>query len=331
VQTPVVDVPASLLIDANISVSAKLVWMLHAARGVVRCRSVCPRTESGLAEPTVRRAHRALVGAGWLSDRYEPLQGPPGARGAVLGRATALVPVTLLLDRRLGAQARVLYGVLRTLPSFLPRREAGHFTYAALHHLTGAGVNTLKAAVSQLSAAGWLGITQMRRRDPLQFQLSNPVATRGRVLARQARSRVHIAEYKGEAIMKEYLTLLIDSAQYEDNPRSGLLMNPMTGHLMEFDRYYRQKVAFEFNGPHHDGATKDVSEVESGNQQARDLMKKAICYELGIALFIVWRSDLTYAAMQRVAACSGLPLRDQIGLEPVAEELAYLARKHCGV
>lgn len=42
----------------------------------------------------------------------------------------------------------------------------------------------------------------------------------------QAQLRLQESEFRGEAIMKEYLSLLIDSDEFEDNARPGFLVNP---------------------------------------------------------------------------------------------------------
>lgn len=59
--------------------------------------------------------------------------------------------------------------------------------------------------------------------------------------------------------MREYLSLMIDSGEFEDNAAPGFLVNPLTDERLQFDRFYPPGVAFEFNGPQHYGATSTKS------------------------------------------------------------------------
>lgn len=127
--------------------------------------------------------------------------------------------------------------------------------------------------------------------------------------------------------MKEYLSLLIDSDHFEDNARPGFLINPLTGKPVELDRYYPRVVGYEFNGRQHYETTELFpSEPGLRMQQARDLIKEALCARNGINLVVIHRADLTLEAMRRRVGAL-LPLRDLRGHEAL---IAYLERVSAG-
>jgi hypothetical protein len=57
----------------------------------------------------------------------------------------------------------------------------------------------------------------LNRLAPICFSLGNPTAARGQADIARARKRLKRAESAGEALMREYLTLLIDSQDYDDD------------------------------------------------------------------------------------------------------------------
>lgn len=44
--------------------------------------------------------------------------------------------------------------------------------------------------------------------------------------------------YRGQALMREFLSDLVASTDFLDDARPGFLINPFTGERMEYDRYY---------------------------------------------------------------------------------------------
>ncbi|MDF2626994.1 MAG: hypothetical protein K0R39_825 [Symbiobacteriaceae bacterium] len=237
------------------------------------------------------------------------------------------MPVYLLLDRRIGARARVLYGMLQALPKFCAEDQTGRFTHMVLSRLAGAGINTVKRSLLELAAAEWLRICQRHKRAPIEFVLVNPQAVAADAWVKKAQWRIKRAKHKGEAIMQEYLTLLIDSMEYQDNVKVGVLINPWTGERMEFDRYYPHVAAFEFQGPHHDGNTDQFTEKEVRSQEARDLMKRGICAKEGIALVEVRREELSLSVMKQKVGTL-LTLRDLTGLEKVVRYLEGVGKSY---
>lgn len=318
-QTTMVKVPGALLLDRQLTDSAKLLWMiLQLAQ-----RSDLPASSpgllgarSGLSQPTVRRGLVGLRSAGWL----------PSNGGGSVGPDWAFVPDGLLLDHRVGVQARLLYGSLQLTTAC--RANQGQCSYTELSGLTGVSLNTIKSAARELAHHGWLAISQRNRLSPVHFTLRNPVAERREGEVAGASRRLEASPFVGEALMREYLSLLIDSDEYDDNASPGYLVNPLTGEEMQFDRYYPPHVAFEYNGPQHYAPTdRYASEVDVRKQQARDYIKLGISSARGIQLVVVHAADLSLAAMR--AKVEGLlPLRDLHGHAPLIGYLESVSRSY---
>ena len=256
--------PVALLCHPDLTAAAKLIWL--AMRGSRR-----PVTLSGLAvrlqmsRSTVRRSLGHLQAAGWSTP----------ADGVVSGDAVA-VPLGLIAEARVRPQAKLLYGLLQTLPSF--SGVTGRFSYAGLSAAMMVSVVTARASVRELAEEGWVTLSQEGGQlAPVEFTLLDPVGARMQAQVGAMDERLKEADYRGEELMREYLSLLIDSDRFEDNARPGFLINPLTGHAMELDRfYYALDVAFEFNGEQHDRTTQIQPSVRRlAMQQARD--KRDLC------------------------------------------------------
>lgn len=288
-----IKVPAALLLDQELTSSAKLVWMLtHLHAGALPPPVSRLAAQSGLTADTVRAALRHLPA----------ISVPPGP--------AATLPGPLLTAPKLAPVAKVLYGILQS--------QSGKFTYPSLSRLTGMGPNTLKRAVAALIQSEWLETDQRSRLAPVRFTLRNPMLAQQQLEVELARRRLKHDPNKGEAIMKEFLSLLIDSAEFEDNARPGFLVNPKTRERLELDRYYINVAAFEYNGDSHFGTTEEAT-----NQQTRDMVKVGICALRQIPVVAVHSEDLSLTAM-RARIGQLLPLRDLTGHEPL---IAYLERK----
>lgn len=288
--------PLALVLDRNLNASAKLVWLVLAvhATGAGEVDAASVTAWSGLDRRTVRSALDRLAAGGWRTD---PTPGPASAR----------FPAALVADGGLSAQARILYGQLQAIPQ--QPEQARSFTYATLSQLTGAGPNTLKLAAAHLVRAGWLTLAQANRRSPIRFTLLNPVAGQAGDNLARARRRLARAGFKGEALMREYLSLLVDSVDYEDDAAPGFLVNPFTGERLELDRHYAAGVGFEFNGAQHYRETELSTWEETVRQVGRDAMKAFMCRSRGIKLVVVHPEDLSLAGM-RAKVGDQLPLRD---------------------
>ena len=309
----VIKVPGALLLDRNLAPSAKLLWVTHQ---VLDQHPVTPgRLESrtGLSRHTVLKGLARLSAAGWR----------PGVPNEA-ARNLASLPEELLFDRTVGVQARLLYGCLQLLPGY--RHRTGAFTYVQLADLTGVSLSTLTRSVRALAETGWIQTTQPNKFCPIQFTLSNSVAARHDGEVGHAARRLEEADYKGEAIMREYLSLIVNNDEFEDNASPGFLINPFTNQEMQFDRYYPPRVALEFQGPQHYGPTaRYSSQAKVQKQQARDYIKAGIAKERGITLITVHPGDLTLQGMLKKTA-GLLPLRPLKGHQPLLTFLEAVSR-----
>ncbi len=329
-------VPLALLQDQRLSASAKVVWaVLHwdaqwraPQENEAQKPSIAELARrTGLTKPTIRRAFSQLQQSGW---HWAPERRTPG--GSVRRAAHhhhvgpwISTPVELFCDPSLSPQARVVYGLLQIVPGF--RRPNGESTYRKIGRLFGKDPRTVKKAMRELASAGWLEWTQANQCAPVQFALRNPAAERLERELIRVKRRLERAEFLGEALMREYLSLLVDSDQFEDDAAPGFLVNPLTEERLQFDRYYPPDVAFEFNGPQHYHATERFTAQDAAKQRARDLIKLGICVEKGIKLIVVHAEDLTLEAMRRKVE-GILPLRGLEGREELAEFLEENSRPY---
>ncbi|MGE5674626.1 MAG: winged helix-turn-helix transcriptional regulator [Mycobacterium leprae] len=228
---------------------------------------------------------------------------------ALLHHNRANVPAELVGDDRIWAQGRVLYGILQLLPTY--ERRAGQCTYRELCDLTHLSLNTIKKAVRELVNAGWLQITQQHKQARICYRLTYGASTADAIEIGRMRRRLNIGP-RGEALMREWLSLLVPSTDYLDNARPGDFTNPLTGQPLELDRRYGSGVAFEFNGEQHDRPSARFPVEEVMRQQGRDLIKKGLCMLLGIKLAIVKDEDLSLEGMRRKIG-DLLPVRDLTG------------------
>jgi len=306
--------PESLLLATNLTASAKLVWMLFRLQSSPDLASttwLC--TASGLSRPTVLAALAQLQKSGWTPT----LPAPHGL--------AAQVPGALLLDQRLSAQARVLYGQLLVTPGF--RHPCGQFTYPALTARLRAGPHTIRRAVGALVRAEWIKLERANRLAPTHFELTFPGFERSQNMLAAAQRRLEKAQFYGEGLMREYLSLLIDSDHYEDDAAPGFLVNPRTQERLQLDRFYPPSVAFEFNGPQHYRATARFSANHAAAQRERDLIKLGICVTRGITLVVIHPAELTLKGMQ-AAVGSLLPRRDLVGCDLLIDFLESEGRAY---
>lgn len=254
-----------------------------------------------------------------------PSQGPDRRSAAGEAAATAAhIPADLLSDRQLSGQAKLLYASLQRLAGY--DYPQGECSYAGLCQQAGISLNTTKRAIRALQATGWLQLTQQSRFSPIHFLLCNPVASRAHEAVARMIRRLSAAPYRGEALMRAYLSLLFDSDEHDDDASPAFLVNPFTGEEMQFDRYYTAGVAFEFNGAQHYRPTEHYpDELQVLKQQARDYMKQRICAARGIHLVVILPEDLTLARM-RSRVQEHFPLRDLTGHEAVVRYLEKLSR-----
>jgi hypothetical protein len=314
--------PADLVLDGNLGVSAKLVWLVMGQEAPEK--AVPLHVRAGIDRRTVQKALARLAATGWIK--------PPGATSVVTAAVTPSViptpvfvrsttakrpsvqfsvqyPTALLADSRLSPQARVLYGQLQALGS--SRTRSGAFTYPTLSRILGTGPTALREAAAELVKAGWLVLVQESRKTPIQFTLGNPVWADDPVAL--VRARLKRGGHRGETIMREFLSLLVDSVKYEDDAAPWFQVNPWTGEHLDLDRYYESaKVAFEFQGAQHYEETDFASWNDVLKQVGCDAIKARICQRFRIQLVLVHAEDLSLTGM-RAKVGSLLPLRPLTG------------------
>lgn len=327
----VVKVPARLLVDRRLTASAKVLWTVYQLGG--QENQVSPellQAQSGLSRPTVLKGLAQLAMAGWLT--LTTLSGdqgsaaPPPSHDQAPSLTTAppcpthrkaRLPLDLLLDQQLSNQAKVLYGILQLSPR--------SFTYAQLITLTGLTDKTVHQAVRQLEAHGWVQLTQQNKFSPVHYSLLDPISPLRESDISLAKRRLAFQHDKGEAIMREFLSLIVESTNFEDNATPGWLINPDTNEELQLDRFYPPSVAFEFNGPQHYGTTALYSdEAKVRRQQVRDLIKTGICTRRDITLVIIHATDLSLDAM-KLKIPSRLPQRRLQGHERLITYLEAVA------
>ena len=351
-------VPETLLLDHNLPASAKLLWMIltlpsaaalsqralgaryHVARSTIQHALVrletsgwAVRRESGewaVTIPTtttdIQDAHAGLhTKVPEQNDQHDTTAVFPDNPEVYAGMC-AEVPRELLRDARVSIQARVLYGTLQLISG--GGTAPSRFTHPQVSRLTGRAPQTVRNAIGLLTATGWLRTAQKNKYAPLEFRLTNPYRQQGYREVTTARARLERASFLGEALLREYLSLLVASDEYEDDASPGFLVNPFTGQEMELDRYYPPKVAFEFNGPQHYGPTAQYPDEEAiKKQQARDDMKRGICRRRGIMLVTVQAKELTLAVMRKKVE-GLLPLNDLTDHEQLVSYLELVSRKY---
>lgn len=321
-----VRVPVSILLDYELTASAKLVWLVLQLDADMNASSLLSPTRlasrTGLSRPTVRRALTQLTALGW----YTPPSPHHKATVRQPSGVQVVIPGELLANGSLHAQTRILYGVLQATPDY--RNYRGQFRYSSLSAQTHQSPNTMRRCIRELAATDWLTIDQTNRTAPIVFSICNPVATKHEAMVNAARVRLHKAQYRGEALMREYLSLIVDSEQFQDNASPGFLVNPLTKELLQLDRFYPDKIAFEFNGPQHYGPTERYSAEDVAKQQVRDYIKIGICVTKRIPLVIIHAEDLNLQTMQQKIGHL-LPLRDLGDQAPLINYLERKSMQYC--
>jgi len=303
--------PVALLLDPRLTAAAKVLWLTLRHQGPGTGPAALMDC-TGLTRVTIRIGLAQLQDNGWL---------PINEAEETAGRPLVSIPVGILQDRRVSPQAKLLYALLQTLPTFQP--PSGQLTYAALSAHTKHTVATIRSATANLVATEWLEVKQENQKAPLHVTLCNPDLVRQSREVAAADYRLQQLEYKNEQIMKEYLSLLIDSDNFMDNVRPGFLPNLDTDQWLELDRYYPHTVAFEYQGIQHFRTTaKFPGEQSLSKRQVRDAVKRVLCEDRGVTLVTVTRGDLSLSGMQKKVG-NLLPRRNLRGHE---ELIAFLDR-----
>ena len=321
-----VHVPVDLLLDSAITASAKVIWMVLRLHPELTKEGRPSPTRlaalAGLSRPTVRKGLARLAAAGWYS------LSPPGTaqpESQPKARRFVKIPRELLEDRAVRPQAVVMYGVLQATPEFKP--PTGKYTRKQLREMTGRALKTIRRATNTLAASGWLKLTRKNHLCPYIFTIKNPVYEACQAELRRLKKWLAGAKFKGEGLMRGYLTLIVKSNEFEDDASPGFLVNPFTDERMQLDRYYPGRAAFEFNGPQHYEPTEFATPQDVEKQKARDRIKAGICEDQGIPLVVVRPEDLTLETMiQKVG--THLPRRDLRNSGLIIRYLERMSRRY---
>lgn len=323
-----VAVPLSLLLTRDLTPAAKFLWIrLRMDEMFPRPRSHRPgrlAKRTCLARSTVYEALRQAQETGWLVHYFDRSTRRKRWKTACPDRhweRSVQIPVDLIrAAHALRPQAILFYGLLQATPRFNGR--TGMFKWAELRELTGLHLRTIRRAVRALVQARWIAVAQENRRAPIWFRLQHA----DEAYKQEVEASLERAGYLGEALMRSFLSLIVDSTESEDGARPEFLVNPASGERMELDRYYPvHRVAFEFNGKQHYVATGRFTKQEVAAQRKRDKLKQRICKERNVHLVIVHAEDLTLTGMLRKVGTL-LPLRALRGFK---ETIRFLNR--CGL
>jgi len=307
-----VRVPRTIIMNPDLTPTAKVAWMgcQLQPRGVRELAAL-----SGLSPKGVQSGFDLLRSRNL--NRTLPVPQRPGS--------SAVIPVDLLRSH-LPAQAKVMYAAVQILPGF--RESTAEVTYNQLCTATRTCLNTVKRALNVLLEHGWIEVRRPGRFGPFLITVINPHAeSQARAIDQVAR-RLDRATYRGEALMRELLTLTVDRDDYEDDASPGFLINPYTMERMQIDRMYWPDAGFEFNGPQHYVPTALYPSVEQVRQQrARDLLKQAICQQRDILLVPVHSEDLSVSGILRLIP-DRLPRRCLDGQEILIAYVEALCRAY---
>lgn len=250
-----------------------------------------------------------------------------GKKGRLgVGRVQDPVVPLELVNADLSIEARFVYIFLLSKCDRNSRQLRG--TQAAMAEALRIDRTTFRKCVTALEQAGWLRLERAGRRETI-FTVRNPVLEERQAEVRRVQARLGPASFKGEALMCEWLDLIVASTEYDNNARLGYIRNPMTDACLEFDRYYfKHKVAFEFNGPQHYGPTEAYPDPDRAREtMTRDYIKKALCHEHGIHLIILTAKDLSFKTITEKAR-GLLPLREVRPDDPVLQYLTQVSRQY---
>jgi len=302
-------VPISLLETTELITSEKLVWVavaLHAAMDEKRHLTQSWVADmTGYCRQTVAKDLDRLKALGLCTKSRTLVAAKLG------GRAIPVAP-ELLLDTSVSPAARLMRMRVQATAA---RKGPVKLKWASLCEEVGKGIKSVRKSLDQLVQASWLSVAQANRVAPLCLIQRNPIREHYENRKAVAMRAIMLAEFKGEAIMKEIVSFLTTSRNYLDNARPAFLEG------MELDRYFpKDDVAFELNGNQHYVATELYDEETVRKQRLRDAAKRDICAREGTNLVVVRPEDLSLiTVLQKIGKL--LPLRNLLGAKPLIDYL----------
>jgi hypothetical protein len=207
-----------------------------------------------------------------------------------------------------------LVTAVRAIPHITATQQNVYFSVA--HHQPGsivelASLTRLSRSTAHAACEGLVSLGIMRVEEtakkirPLALL---PDACQAKMVT-MLRLGFQVSQWKGEFLMKQYLDLIINDYDYIENARPGLLVNPLTGKALEYDRYYpMQATGVEYDGPQHDHSTGRYNSTPEAllSQRQRDLIKELLSKEAKVNLIRVRPADLSLAKMRLLI--SGAPV-----------------------
>lgn len=325
-----------LITDGNLTLRSRFIYML--------LTSLCPKdARSCLASNTMLFSLSGIRSRGGLQHHLDELvrqkyllmerhPGPHRTRYILLppGGPTVPLPAYLIQHSAMPPEAKTLYALLAVEEEKFPSDQGVKMRQNQLAARAGIGSeNTVRGYVRALGEAGWLKVERRSGVRSYIYRVADPHRAMRRWVRANVSYRIRRGEYKGEAIMKEMLNILIPDQNFEDNARPGFIINPGTQERLEVDRYYpRARVAFEFNGPQHYRTTERFSDpVAVQAQKARDLIKTALLMTRQIHLITVHAEDLSLPRLQTLVGPL-VPLRDIRWEDPVTQKVEQEAGRY---
>lgn len=328
-----VPVPAELISD-KLSPESRALYMI--ARDLADADGHCDFDtvilRCALTDRQTILSHlRSLAKAGWLTvDTFR--RGKPPLLRITRQRSdqpAIRVPGYLIHLSDVPLGARLLYATLVKL-----RGDRGGPVCLSQHELAAHAVigsrTTVRAWTAQLQRTGWLAFTRRRgSAGSSTYVPLDPHRSRREARARDVHMRIAQASFKGEAILREFLNVAVDDDHYIDNAWPGAIVNPLTDHLLQFDRLYpRADVAIEFNGPQHYRTTKlFADQAQVTQQRLRDLIKAGQAAQHGIQLIVIKYTELVPDVIVRKLE-PYLPLRQLRAGDPVMQLLYKQCRDY---
>lgn len=301
-----VQVPAALMLDENLSPKTKMVWIACAmTKGGPAADPRELAEVAGVIKETIPKAIARLEGGGWFA--------AGGSGGTAQAVPACSIPNGLLEECRRSPQAVLLYGYLQLLPGFRPAK--GWFTYQDLTALAPISREVARKAVSVLSDKGWLVYWQEYRKGPYLCRLCNPVMDRASRMLMRVADRLDAAPHFGRAVLREYLSVLIDSEFYEDGAEPAFLYDEHFDEILSFDRYYEDEcIGFQLDVPI------DPDRIGARKRAWQRKRIVELCRANDAVALLVSPADLCRSGLLRLIA-GRLPLRKLKGLEQVLEYL----------
>lgn len=316
-----VRVPISLLMTDELLPSAKITWIALALDAhLVPSKRNSPsrlKREIGLSRPTFQKAVEVLTAHGWYSGekhtRLKKLAGP-----------WVTVSVEMIWDTSLSIRARLMLAQFQTTKAY---KAQSTFRYIELAEELGLNVKTVRNAMLELENKGWLKLEQANQLAAISYSVFNPIRNKVEEVKKIVTDIINTAKFKGEAILRGFLTVVSPSDEHRDEATFAFLYNPKTGKQLYYDRYYLSRVAFEFHGTQHDHSTELFDEETVQKQKHLDAVKQSICDDRGITLIIIRPEELSLEAIKRKIGKS-LPQRNLRCYQSVVEYLEWIAARY---